>query len=138
MTQTSSYQKPVPIPDEASQPFYDGARDHRLMIQKCATCGVVIWPVKSRCDNCIQPTVNWVQASGKATLYSFALMHQVYHPGFASEVPYIIAQVDLQEGLRILTNIIGCSSSDLQIGMPLEVAFEAITDEVTLPKFRPV
>ena len=63
-------------------------------------------------------TVNWVQASGKATLYSFALMHQVYHPGFASEVLYIIAQVDLEEGLRILTNLVGCSSSDLQIGKP--------------------
>ena len=138
MTQASSYQKPVPIPDEASQPFYDGARDHRLMIQQCATCGVVIWPVKSRCDNCMQPTVNWVQASGKATLYSFALMHQVYHPGFASAVPYIIAQVDLEEGLRILTNIVGCASSDLQIGMPLEVTFEAITDEVTQPKLKPV
>lgn len=95
------------------------------MIQQCAACGVVMWPVKSRCDNCMQPTVVWVQASGKATLYSFALMHQVYHPGFASEIPYIIAQVDLEEGLRILTNIVGCSSSDLQIGMPLEVTFEA-------------
>jgi uncharacterized protein len=138
MTQVPDYRKPVPIPDEASQPFYDGAREHRLMIQQCATCGVVMWPAKSRCDNCMQPTVHWVQASGKATLYSFALMHQVYHPGFASEVPYIIAQVDLEEGLRILTNIVGCSSSDLQIGMLLEVTFEAITDKVTLPKFRPV
>ena len=138
MTQTSSYQKPGPIPDEASQPFYDGARDHRLLIQQCATCGVVIWLVKSHYDNCMQPTVNWVQASGKATLYSFALMHQVNHPGCASEIPYSIAQVDLQEGLRILTNIVDCSSSDLQIGTPQEVTFEATTDEVTLPKFRPV
>jgi len=138
MTQASNYQKPVPIPDEESQPFFDGAREHRLMIQKCETCGVVMWPVKSRCDNCMQPTVNWVQARGKAMLYSFVLMHQVYHPGFASEVPYIIAQVDLVEGLRILTNVVDCSNSDLQIGMPLEVTFEAITDEVSLPKFRPV
>ena len=107
------------------------------MIQQCETCGVVMWPVKSRCDNCMQPTVNWVQASGKATLYSFVLMHQVYHPGFASEIPYTIAQVDLEGGLRILTNLVGCSNNDLQIGMPLEVTFEAITDEVTLPKFRP-
>ena len=108
------------------------------MIQRCTTCGTVIWPVKSRCDNCLSPTVTWVQASGKATLYSFVLMHQLYHPGFASEVPYNIAQVDLEEGLRILTNIVGCSNADLQIGMPLEVTFEAITDEVTLPKFKPV
>ena len=138
MTQSTNYQKPVPIPDEASQPFFDGAREQRLMIQRCTTCGAVMWPVKSRCDNCLSPTVTWVQASGKATLYSFVLMHQLYHPGFASEVPYNIAQVDLEEGLRILTNIVDCPNADLHIGMPLEVTFEAITDEVTLPKFKPV
>ena len=137
MTQSTNYQKPVPIPDEASQPFFDGAREHRLMIQQCRTCGAMMWPVKTRCDNCLSPTVTWVQASGKATLYSFVLMHQLYHPGFASEVPYNIAQVDLEEGLRILTNVVGCSNADLQIGMPLEVIFEAITNEVTLPKFKP-
>lgn len=108
------------------------------MIQRCTTCGAGIWPIKSRCDNCLSPTVTWVQASGKATLYSFVLMHQIYHPGFASEVPYNIAQVDLEEGLRILTNIVGCSNADLQIGMPLEVTFEDITDKVMLPKFKPM
>ena len=138
MTQNTNYQKPIPIPDETSQPFFDGAKEHRLMIQQCTTCGAVIWPVKSRCDNCLSPTVIWVQAGGKATLYSFVLMHQLYHPGFASEIPYNIAQVDLEEGLRILTTIVGCSNADLQIGMPLEVTFEAISDEVTLPKFKPV
>jgi uncharacterized protein len=138
MTQNTKYQKPVPIPDEASQPFFAGAKEHRLMIQQCTTCGARIWPVKSRCDNCLSPTVTWVQASGKATLYSFVLMHQLYHPGFATEVPYNIAQVDLEEGLRILTAIVGCPNADLQIGMPLEVTFEAITNEVTLPKFKPV
>jgi uncharacterized OB-fold protein len=86
----------------------------------------------------LSPTVTWLQASGKGTLYSFVLMHQIYHPGFASEVPYVIAQVDLEEGLRIITNIVGCSPANLQIGMPLEVTFEAITNEVTLPKFKPV
>ncbi len=138
MTQTPNYQKPVPIPDEASKPFFDGAREHRLMIQQCSTCRSVMWPVKSRCDNCLSPNVIWVPASGRGTLYSFALMHQIYHPGFASEVPYNIAQVDLEEGLRILTNVVGCSNADLQIGMPLEVTFEEITSDVTLPRFKPV
>ncbi|QBD77001.1 hypothetical protein EPA93_13705 [Ktedonosporobacter rubrisoli] len=136
MTQNTYYQKPVPIPDEASQPFFAGARAHRLMIQQCKACSAVMWPVKSRCDNCLRPAVNWVQASGKGTLYSFVLMHQIYHPGFATEVPYIIAQVDLLEGLRIITNIVDCPSADLQIGMPLEVTFEAITDKITLPSFK--
>jgi uncharacterized OB-fold protein len=81
--------------------------------------------------------VNWVQASGKGTLYTFALMHQLYHPGFAAEVPYNIVQVDLEEGLRITSNVVGCSNDDLQIGMPLEVTFDDITDEVTLPRFKP-
>jgi hypothetical protein len=137
MADAINYKKPIPTPDEASQPFFDGAREHRLMIQQCTTCGAVMWPVKSRCNNCLSPTVNWVQASGKGTLYTFALMHQLYHPGFADEVPYNIVQVDLEEGLRITSNVVGCSNDDLQIGMPLEVTFDDITDEVTLPRFKP-
>lgn len=137
MAQHAEYQKPVPIPDEASRPFFEGAREHKLMIQQCTTCGAVLWPVKLRCSNCLEPTVTWVQASGKGTLYSFTLVHQVFHPGFASEIPYNVAEVDLEEGLRILTNIVGCANDDLQIGMPLVVTFDDITGEVTLPKFRP-
>jgi uncharacterized OB-fold protein len=138
MTQMTDKSKPVPIADEASKPFFDGARERKLMIQKCVMCGAVMWPVKPRCDNCLGAKLEWTQASGKGTLYSFTLMHQVYHPGFAAEVPYNIAEVDLEEGLRIITNIVGCPNAALQIGMPLEVTFEDVTDEVTLPKFKPV
>ncbi len=138
MSEQIDYKKPIPIPNEASRPFFDGAREHRLLIQQCTTCGAVMWPVKSRCNNCLNPTVTWIQASGKGTLYTFALMHQVYHPGFADEVPYNIAQVDLAEGLRVMSNIVGCSNADLEIGMPLEVTFEDISDEVSLPKFKPI
>jgi uncharacterized OB-fold protein len=134
---TSGYQKPLPVPDEASQPFFAGAREQKLMIQRCSTCGTVMWPVKTRCINCLRTELTWVQASGQGSLYSLVLMHQVYHPGFASEVPYNIAEVDLAEGLRITTNIVGCSNDQLRIGMPLEATFEAITDEITLPKFKP-
>lgn len=137
MTQTSEYQRPVPIPDEASKPFFDGAREQRLIIQQCTSCGTTMWPAKSHCINCLRPTISWVQASGRGTLYSFVLMHQIYHPGFASEVPYNIAQIDLEEGLRIFSNVVECSNAELEIGMPLEVTFEAITDEVTLPRFKP-
>jgi len=137
MKQTTDYKKTLPVPDEMSKPFFDGARQHRLMLQRCSACGAVIWPVKPRCDNCWSAEITWVQASGKGTLYSFALVHQVYHPGFATEVPYNIAQVNLEEGLRIITNVVGCPNAELQIGMPLEVTFEDITDEISLPKFKP-
>lgn len=136
-TETSAYQKPLPVPDEASQPFFAGAREQRLMIQRCSACGTVMWPVKTHCINCLGADLTWVQASGQGTLYSFVLMHQVYHPGFASEVPYNLAEVDLAEGLRIISNIVGCPNDQLRIGMPLEATFEAITAEITLPKFKP-
>jgi uncharacterized protein len=137
MADATDYKKPIPVPDEASQPFFAGARRHELMLQKCSSCGTVMWPVKPRCDRCWSADITWVQASGKGTLYSFTLMHQVLHPGFAADAPYNIAEVNLAEGLRITTNVVGCPNSDLQIGMPLEVTFEDITDEVALPKFKP-
>lgn len=137
MAETVEYQKPIPVPDEASQPFFEGTRAHRLMIQRCNTCGTAHWPVKSRCSACLSTDIAWVQASGKGTLYTFALMHQILHPGFASEIPYNVAEVDLEEGLRVTSTIVGCSNADLRIGMPLEVTFADLTDEVSLPKFRP-
>jgi uncharacterized OB-fold protein len=135
--ETSDYQKPLPVPDEASQPFFAGAREQRLMIQRCSTCDAVMWPVKTHCTNCLGTEITWVQASGQGSLYSFVLMHQIFHPGFANEAPYNIAEVDLAEGLRIITNIVGCPNDQLRIGMPLEATFEAITDDITLPKFKP-
>lgn len=135
--ETSEYQKPLPVPDEASQPFFTGARERRLMIQRCSACGMFMWPVKTRCINCLGAEIDWIQASGQGTLYSFVLMHQVLHPGFADAVPYNIAEVDLVEGLRIISNIVDCPNDQLRIGMALEVTFEDITDEITLPKFKP-
>lgn len=137
MADTIDYKKPIPIPDEASRPFFEGAREHKLMIQRCSACGSALWPVKSRCRVCLSTDITWEEASGKGTLYTFALMHQVYHLGFASEVPYNVAEVDLAEGIRVTSNIVGCPNAELRIGMPLEVTFEDISDAVTLPKFRP-
>jgi uncharacterized OB-fold protein len=97
-----------------------------------------MWPVKTHCVNCLTPGPAWIQASGQGTLYSFVLMHQILHPGFAGEAPYNIAEVDLAEGLRILTNIVDCPNDQLRIGMAVEVVFEVLTDDITLPKFKPV
>ena len=137
MKESNQPQKPVPQPDEASMPFFQGTREHKLMLQRCSGCGAATWPVKTRCPNCLSPDLAWVQASGKGTLYSFALMHQVYHPGFASEVPYNIAEVDLEEGVRIISTVVGCANAELHIGMPLTVCFEDMTGEITVPKFTP-
>lgn len=137
MTTNAESTKPIPRPDEASQPFFAGAKQHRLMVQRCTSCGTLMWPVKPWCISCMSMELEWAQVSGKGTLYSFTLMHQVYHPAFAAEVPYNLAEVDLAEGLRILSNVVDCPNADLKIGMPLIVTFEDVSDEVTIPKFRP-
>ena len=79
----------------------------------------------------------WRQASGRGTLYTFTIMHQVMNPGFASAVPYNVAQVDLDEGVRMTSNVVGIANDALRIGMKLEVVFEDVGDNVRIPKFRP-
>ena len=140
---TTEYTRPIPTPDEASRPFFDGALREELMILRCAACGHRMWgashsgslPVQPRCHECFAPDLEWVPASGRATLYSFAVMHQPY-PGFEDAVPYNIALVELEEGVRCLSNVVGCANDELRVGMSLEVVFDRVSDEVALPRFR--
>nr|WP_294521989.1 Zn-ribbon domain-containing OB-fold protein [uncultured Rhodopila sp.] len=130
-------EKPVPVPDEISEPFFDGARQGRLMLQHCSACDGWSFPVRERCPHCFSAGLQWRQASGRGSLYTFTIMHQVMNPGFASAVPYNIAQIDLAEGVRMTSNIVSTGNEALRIGMPLEVVFEEADGNVSLPKFRP-
>ena len=129
--------KPVPVPDELSAPFFDGARQGRLMLQHCTGCDRWSWPVRERCPYCFATKLVWRQASGRGTLYTFTIMHQVMNPGFASAVPYNVAQVDLHEGVRVTSNIVRIGNDALRIGMKLEAVFEDVGEGVSIPKFRP-
>jgi uncharacterized protein len=127
--------RPVPVPDEASASFFDGAAKGELMLQRCGSCGAFMWPVKPRCVECFSADVDWAPASGRAELYSFVVVHQRY-PGF--EEPYVVATVETLEGVRFNTSIVGADPGELEIGMPLEVVFERISEEVVVPKFKRV
>jgi len=129
--------KPVPVPDDFSAPFFEGARHSRLMLQHCTACGAWSFPVRERCPRCFATKLEWRQASGRATLYTFTVMHQVMNPGFASSVPYNVAQVDLEEGVRMTSNVVGIANDALRIGMRLEAVFEDAGENVRIPKFRP-
>ena len=135
MSQTSA--KPIPVPDEVSAPFYDGARDGKLMLQHCTACGRWSFPVRERCPHCFAAALEWRPASGRGTLYTFAIMHQVMNPGFASSVPYNVSQIDLEEGVRMVSNIVGVPNDALRIGMQLEAFFDDVGEGVRVPKFRP-
>lgn len=129
--------KPIPVPDEASAPFFEGARQGRLMLMRCRACGAWRMPSRDRCDRCWSTDTEWAAASGKGTLYTFGIMHQRYHPAFAAEIPYNVAVVELAEGPRLTTNIIDCPNDQLRVGMPVEVVFDSVSDDVSVPKFRP-
>ena len=130
--------KPAPIPDEISAPFFDGALEGRLMLQHCTGCGSWSFPVRERCPRCFAAKLEWRQASGRGSLYTFTIMHQVMNPGFASAAPYNVAQVDLAEGVRMVSNVVGTDNKELRVGMPLEVIFEEVGENVRIPKFCPL
>jgi uncharacterized OB-fold protein len=126
--------RPVPLPDDASAPFFDGARRGELMLQACAACGAWMWPVKPRCVECWSEEVQWRRASGRASVYSFAVMHGDF-PGFAS--PYVLATVETEEGVRFTTDLAGVSPDQVHIGMSLAMVTEQLTPDVAIPGFRP-
>src|ERR1700728_282561 len=136
MSQAAS--KPTPVPDEISAPFFHGAREGRIMLHHCTACNQRSFPVRERCPHCFAAKLAWRQASGRGSLYTFTIMHQVMNPGFASAAPYNVAQVDLVESVRMTSNIIGVGNDALRIGMLLEVVFEDVGEQVSIPKFRPI
>ncbi|GIW17333.1 MAG: hypothetical protein KatS3mg064_0490 [Tepidiforma sp.] len=127
-------QIPVPEPDEASRPFFDGAAEGRLMLMRCADCGTWRLPSRQHCDACLSDRFTWEAASGRGTVRTFGIMHQRYHPAF--QVPYNVTIVELEEGPRLPTNLVDVANEDIRVGMPVEVVFERY-DDVTLPRFRP-
>lgn len=129
--------KPAPTPDAESQPFFDGANRGVLMIKQCNACKVKLHPTTEFCPECLGDDLGWVEASGKGTLHTFGLMHQNYHPAFTAELPYNVSVVELEEGPRLNTNVVGIDDDKLEVGMALEVVFEQFEGGVKLPKFQP-
>ena len=136
--------KPVPIPDELSAPFFDGAQRGQMMLLRCGACATfqsplpfIGVPLRSRCVECFAGELTWVAASGNATLYSFAIIHQLYDEAFAADIPYNIAVVETDEGVRVTSQVVGCENHELAIGMELKVTFEHQSDIVPIPRFKP-
>ena len=129
--------KPLPRVTPELAPFFAAARERKLVVQRCAGCGLLRFPPRELCSRCWSRESTWTPVSGRGEVFSFYWMHQIYHPGFAAEVPYAVVIVALEEGPHVLSNVVGCSRDELHIGLPVEVTFEDASADVTLPKFRP-
>ena len=131
---------PMPVPDQLTQFFWDAATRHELWIQRCQTCKRYIHYPKPICRYCQSRNLAGEPVSGKATLYSWTIATQPFHPFWVDRVPYTIATVELVEQPRLMfmSQVVDCPEEELRIGMPLEVTFEELTPELTVPFFRPV
>ena len=127
----------IPSTDADTQPWWDAACEHRLLIKRCAACGKAHFYPRPFCPHCWSERVAWEDASGRATLYTWSVVHRNDLPPFASRVPYVAAIVELDEGPRMMTNVVDCDPTDLRIGMELTAVFRPLDDEFTVPVFVP-
>ena len=132
-----SYNKPLPQVNADNRPFWEACREHRLKIQQCESCGHLRWPPAFLCPRCHSQQTKWAAVSGKGSIYTYAVYHQAFQPGFEEEVPYVVAIIELAEGPRMMTNIIDCDPEALCCGLPVEVKWEDATEEWSIPRFRP-
>jgi uncharacterized OB-fold protein len=129
--------KPLPSPAPESAPYWEAAKQHRLTLQRCNACAKFWFPPSQACPHCMAADFEWVAVSGRGKVYSFVTFHRVYHPAFAGEVPYVVALVELEEGPRLLTNIVGVKPGVVTCEMPVKVVFDDVAENVSVPKFAP-
>jgi uncharacterized OB-fold protein len=132
-----AYEKPLPLVNDLNRPHWEGARRGELMIQRCAACGHLQFPPLPNCTRCLAEDLGWTRVSGKGKVFSFVVYHQAWSPGFQAEVPYNVAIVELEEGVRLISNIVDVPNDRLAVDLPVEVTFEAVTEELAVPKFTP-
>lgn len=132
-----SYEGPLPKPDKDSEVYWQAARRHELLLQQCSDCERFRFYPRSVCPHCLSDKFRWRPSSGRGRVYSFTIIHRAPTPAFRDQVPYVLALIDLDEGVRMMSNVIDCDPGVVRIGLRVEVIFADVTPEISLPKFKP-
>ena len=130
-----SVSKPAPHPTDVSLPYWESLSQGVLSLQRCAHCDKYRHYPRLVCDNCYSLEVEWVESSGRGQIHSWTVAHHAFHPGFVGDLPYVLAVVELEEGVRALGRLRGIDAADLRIGLPVEFTVEQRPDGVALPAF---
>ncbi len=131
--------KPVPVVNPWARPFWEACREGKLIYQRCKDCGTNIFYPRIACTNCFSDNIEWVESKGRGTVYTYTVVESNPPSAFIEDLPFVIAIVKLEEeGVQMLTNIVGCDPQEVRCDMPVEVVFEKLDDEFTLPKFKPL
>lgn len=130
-----SRERPLPDTSGRMAPFWRAAKRETLVIQQCTHCGRHRFPSTELCSACLSADAEWVTVSGRGELFSFVVVHHALDPYFAGRTPYLVADVKLREGPHMVSTLVDCAPSEAQIGDPLVVRFEKVSDELFLPVF---
>ncbi len=135
---------PTPRPTRVEPPvtdtteaFWDATRQERLLVQRCDDCDVAIFYPRDVCPTCLGTNLSWTESTGAATVYAVSVQHRPANPFMADRVPYAVALVDLAEGVRMMTNVVGCDPESVTVGQAVTVTWEPLSDGRNLPLFTP-
>lgn len=138
----TNLQKPLPTITSEARPFWEGAAKQQLLMQCCLDCSAYIWTPRPSCFECGSENIQWQKLSGRGEVYSFTVIRQVVgraaSQAFEKDIPYVIAWIDLDEGPRMITNVIGCPVENVTLDLKVSVIFEQQSADIWLPKFMPV
>jgi hypothetical protein len=128
---------PAPSADWETRAYWEGAARGELVLQRCRACGAVQHRPRALCVSCLEGPIEHFVASGRGVVHTFTVTHQNQAPGFREACPYVLAYVELEEGPRLLTNVVGCDPSAVRIGLPVRVRFAPTDGEFPVPVFEP-
>ena len=136
----AEYAKPLPIPDPVTKPFWDSLKAHAIQLQRCPACDRFIYYPRAVCPSCLSAELEWRPVSGRGVVHAFTIPHRHPNRAFGAEVPYVVVLVELEDGVRIMSNLIEVEPTPeaVQVGMPVEIVYDDVTEEITLPKFKPI
>jgi hypothetical protein len=130
------YDKPLPVVDPESAPYWAALKERRLILKRCRDCGRHHFYPRALCPHCHSDALEWSHARGTGSIYSYTVARRPAGPAFKADVPYVVAVVELDEGARMMTHIVTDDVDSVRIGQRVAVAFDAVTDEITLPRFK--
>src|SRR4051812_29013581 len=128
----------VPKADALTEPYWEGARGRKLLFQRCRRCHHTWHPPTPICPNCRAKDYEWAASKGRGLVYSFTVVEHAAHVAVADRTPYLVALVTLEEGPRVVSNILNCPMEQVTVGMPVTVTFQEIMPDVVLPQFEPL
>lgn len=126
---------PRPEPSIESQPYWDGLREHRLLVQRCSECGTLRHYPRPMCPSCYSLRFDWSELSGRGQILSWTVNHHPFHPGFKQQVPYVTVTVDMAEGVRMQAPLRNAAAEDVRAGQAVTLGFEDVDDTLTVPCF---